>query len=121
MLFLLVLFTAFWQKPVSLQHNEPSTVVSIHEDKFYINDKLTYQGRLWNGHNIQGLLFNARLVQGIFDDLNPETSSRWIYPDTKTWDPQRNTKDFIENMSKGNYWLLEFVMKNVIINITSIF
>ncbi len=34
-------------------------------------------------HKIEGLLFNSRMVQGIFDDLNPETVSRWAYPDTE--------------------------------------
>jgi hypothetical protein len=111
MLLLLVLFTAFWQKPLSLQQNEPSTVVSIHEDKFYINDELTYHNRLWNGYNIQGLLFNARLVQGIFDDLNPETSSHWVYPDTKKWNPERNTNEFIKNMPDWNrHGLLGFTV-----------
>jgi hypothetical protein len=29
------------------------------------------------------------MVQGIFDDLNPETINRWIYPDTGKWDAGR--------------------------------
>ena len=37
------------------------------------------------------LLLNSRMVQGIFDDLNPETAGNWIYPDTKKWDADRNT------------------------------
>ena len=49
------------------------TSVSILDTKFLINGRPTYEGRTWNGHSIEGLLFNARLVQGIFDDLNPET------------------------------------------------
>jgi hypothetical protein len=46
---------------------------------------------------IEGLLMNARLVQGIFDDLNPETRGRWDYPDGP-WDPERNTREFIAAM-----------------------
>ena len=41
---------------------------------------------------------NFRAVQGIFDDLNPETSSRWSYPDTGKWDPERNTREFVAAM-----------------------
>jgi len=74
------------------------TVVSIVGDSFYINGRPTYAGRTWNGHSIEGLLFNSRMVQGIFDDLNPETASRWAYPDTGKWDPERNTNEFIGAM-----------------------
>lgn len=38
------------------------------------------------------------MVQGIFDDLNPETRLRWAYPDTGRWDPERNTREFITAM-----------------------
>ncbi|MGV3557070.1 hypothetical protein [Larkinella arboricola] len=71
------------------------TTVSIVGDQFYINGKPTFQGRSWNGYRIEGLLPNARLVQGIFDDQNTESRSRWAYPDTKTWDANRNTDEFI--------------------------
>lgn len=74
------------------------TVVSIRGDDFLINGKPTYQGKNWNGHRIEGLLFNSRMVQGIFDDANPETVSRWAYPDTHKWDPDRNTNEFIAAM-----------------------
>jgi len=74
------------------------TDVTIHEDMFYINGKPTYAGRRWNGMKIEGLLMNARLIQGIFDDLNPETRKRWAYPDTGIWDPERNTREFIAAM-----------------------
>src|SRR5258706_15267019 len=55
---------------------ERATVVSISGDSFQINGRPTYQGRRWNGHRIEGLLLNARFVQGIFDDLNPQTAGR---------------------------------------------
>jgi hypothetical protein len=41
---------------------------------------------------------NARLVQGIFDDLNPATRDRWAYPDTGRWDADRNTREFLAAM-----------------------
>ena len=38
---------------------------------------------------------NVRAVQAIFDDLNTGTRGRWAYPDTRKWDPERNTREFI--------------------------
>lgn len=74
------------------------TAVSIVGDSFYLNGRPTYAGRSWKGHAIEGLLLNARLVQGIFDDLNPATAAQWAYPDTGKWDPERNTNEFIAAM-----------------------
>jgi hypothetical protein len=74
------------------------TTVSIRGDMFLINGVPTYKGRTWNGHKIEGLLMNSRMVQGTFDDLNLETAKRWVYPDTKIWDPDRNTSEFIAAM-----------------------
>ena len=76
----------------------PATVVSIQGEKFFINGQPTYPGRTWRGHLIEGLLLNARLVQGIFDDSNPETAGKWRYPDTGQWDPERNTREFLAAM-----------------------
>ena len=77
---------------------ERKTTVEIRENAFWINGKPTYEGRSYRGHRIEGLLLNARLVQGIFDDLNPETRARWDYPDG-AWDPDRNTREFVAAMS----------------------
>jgi hypothetical protein len=74
------------------------TVVDIRGERFFINDEPRYKGRTWNGSPIAGLLFNARMVQGVFDDANPETRTIWQYPDTHVWDPERNTKEFVEAM-----------------------
>jgi hypothetical protein len=82
---------------VYLMHRDKTTV-EIRDDQFFINGKPTYEGRYWNGLRIEGLLFNSRMVQGIFDDLNPETVNNWAYPDTRKWDPDRNTKEFVKNM-----------------------
>jgi len=90
---------------------QSQTVVSIKRDQFYINGKPTYENRYWNGFKIEGLLMNSRMVQGIFDDLNPETINNWLYPDTKKWDPDRNTDEFILNMEKWkSYGLLSFTL-----------
>lgn len=87
------------------------TVVSIKEDKFYINGQITYKGRTWEGINIEGLLMNSRMVQGIFDDLNPETVNKWVYNDTGEWDPDRNTREFILNMKQwADHGLLAFTL-----------
>jgi hypothetical protein len=83
---------------------EMKTEVTIVGEKFYINGQPTYRGRTWTTsyggeYPVEGLLMNARLVQGIFDDLNPETRGQWIYPDTKVWDPDRNTNEYIDAMA----------------------
>jgi len=74
------------------------TQVTIRGDAFYINGRPTYAGRRYNGKRVEGLLMNVRVVQGIFDDLNPETATRWVYPDTGRWDPERNTNEFVAAM-----------------------
>ncbi len=74
------------------------TTVSIVDDAFYINGEITYPGRAYEGNKIEGLLLNSRMVQGIFDDRNPETIHRWEYPDTGKWDSERNTREFLAAM-----------------------
>lgn len=74
------------------------THVTIEQDRFLLNGTPTHAGRAWEGHRIEGLLLNSRMVQGIFDDMNPETVHRWAYPDTGRWDPGRNTREFVAAM-----------------------
>jgi hypothetical protein len=74
------------------------TTIAIAGDAFQINGEPTYPGRSWQGLRIEGLLLNSRMVQGIFDDLNPATRGRWAYPDTGRWDPERNTTEFCNAM-----------------------
>jgi len=71
------------------------TRVTIKGEKFYLNGRPTFEGKIWNGISVEGLLPNSRMVQGVFDDLNPETVSKWKYPDTGKWDAERNTNEFI--------------------------
>jgi hypothetical protein len=87
------------------------TEVSINGEKFYINGRPTFEGRTWNGYQIEGLLPNSRMVQAIFDDLNPETQSRWTYPNGKKWKADRNTKEFITAMPQWKkHGLLAFTI-----------
>jgi hypothetical protein len=88
----------FSQRLIGAEPMPRKTTVSIVGDAFFINGQPTYAGRTWNGHKIEGLLMNSRVVQGIFDDLNPETAGQWAYPDTGKWDAERNTREFIAAM-----------------------
>ena len=74
------------------------TTISISGEKFLINGEPTFKGKTWKGYKLEGLLPNSRMVQGIFDDLNDSTRHLWAYHDTKTWDANRNTNDFIKEM-----------------------
>lgn len=76
---------------------ERHTVVSIDGRAFYVDGRPTYAGRTLRGMKVEGLLLNARLVQGVFDDDNPATRGNWAYPDG-AWDPERNTREFIAAM-----------------------
>ena len=73
------------------------TTVDIESGRFLINGRVTYPGRRFRGHPIEGLLLNARMVQGVFDDLNPETRSMFAYPDGP-FDAERNTREFVAAM-----------------------
>lgn len=92
-------------------HAPRATRVSIRGDAFYINDRPTYAGRRWRGPRIEGLLFNARFVQGVFDDANAQTRAKWAYPDTGRWDADRNTREFVAAMqSWRRHGLLAFTL-----------
>jgi hypothetical protein len=86
--------------PVQRGAAQRKTEVEIAVDRFRINGRPTYAGRTWRGMNIEGLLMNSRMVQGIFDDLNEATRGKWAYPDTKRWDPERNTREFAAAMAE---------------------
>jgi len=72
------------------------TRVGIDGNRFTINGEYTYPDTEFEGRSIEGLLFNSRMVQALFDDENPETVDRWAYPDTGEWDPERNVKEFVD-------------------------
>lgn len=71
------------------------TTISIRDDRFYLDGAPTYAGRTWRGLPIEGLLLNSRMVQATFDDENPATRHRWVYPDTGEWDAERNVTEFL--------------------------
>jgi hypothetical protein len=93
-----IVLTLFAANSLSWAAPARKTVVSIRGEDFLINGKPTYEGRTWKGHRIEGLLLNSRMVQAIFDDRNPATVQHWAYPDTKKWDADRNTTEFIAAM-----------------------
>jgi hypothetical protein len=71
------------------------TRIEIRGDDFWMDGAPTYAGVAWRGYRVEGLLLNARMVQAVFDDLNPATRARWAYPDTGEWDPERNVREFL--------------------------
>lgn len=93
--FALVYVLSGLQQPAREPRVASRTTVTISSDRFVFNGVPSLAGRSWRGHDVEGLLPNSRMVQGIFDDLNPDTRSRWAYPDTGVWDPDRNTREFI--------------------------
>ena len=87
------------------------TMVSIVGDRFYINGRPTFEGRKWRSYDIEGLLPNSRMVQGIFDDRNAQTLRRWVYPDTGKWDAGRNTEEFLAALPEWRrFGLLAFTI-----------
>ena len=94
---ILIISILLLSSKVMAQSNQKTTV-SIQGNQFYINGELTYKGQLWEGNKIEGLLMNSRMVQGTFDDLNPDTVDNFIYPDTQKWDADRNTDEFVAAM-----------------------
>ena len=85
------------------------TVVSFRQNKFYINGEITYAAAA--DERVKGLLLNSRMVQGIFDDENPETAKLWHYPDTQVWSPDRNTDEFVAAMKDWkDHGLLAFTI-----------
>lgn len=69
------------------------TKITIEGEKFLLDGKPIHQGRNYKGASVEGLLFNRRMVQAIFDDENPETAGQWAYPDTGVWDAERNVSE----------------------------
>src|SRR4029434_5709565 len=102
---------AFLLPLASLSAAERNTTVSIVGQAFHLNGQPTYPGRSWQVLRIAGWLLNSRMVQGIFDDRNPETAQRWAYPDTGRWDAERNTREFIAAMPEWRkHGLLAFTI-----------
>jgi hypothetical protein len=96
----LLILSIAWALPLLQADTPPTpkTTLTIEGEKFFINGQPTYAGRIWKGKKIEGLLMNARVVQGLFDDRNPNTTARWAYPDTGRWDAERNHREFLAAM-----------------------
>lgn len=71
------------------------TRYEIRGQDFLINGKLTYSEIPDVNPSAKGLLFNARFIQGVFNDINP--ANRHVYDRFgKVFDPDRNTHDLIK-------------------------
>lgn len=69
------------------------THIDIQKEKFVINGRPTYSEIPHSNKAAQGLLMNARFIQGIFDDkAGREKYARFGSPE---YDPERNTDDLI--------------------------
>ena len=71
------------------------TEIGIDGARFTLDGAPTYAGRSYRSWPLEGLLLNSRMIQATFDDANPDTASRWAYPDTGEWDAERNVSEFI--------------------------
>jgi hypothetical protein len=49
------------------------------------------------GGEAEGLLLNARMIQGVIHDYNAKTRDLWRYPGSP-WDPDRNTSELIARL-----------------------
>jgi hypothetical protein len=65
----------------NIEKFEPETSIAILGSSFIINGELTYPGPNQQAH---GLLMNARMVNAVFDDENPETRPEGFDPDSNT-------------------------------------
>jgi hypothetical protein len=106
-----ILYALIFLSSYSCSTPDIRTTVSIVGDQFFIDGEPTYKDRYWDGNKIEGLLMNSRMVQGIFDDMNPQTAEKWKYPDTQVWDPERNTDEFVTAMEDWHaHGLLSFTI-----------
>ncbi len=73
------------------------TNYEIKDVDFYINGAKTYSEIKDSDPNVHGLLFNARFIQGIFDDKNPANKGKYDRFG-KIFDANAHTKDMIDNL-----------------------
>ena len=86
----------FFSKHVTVTGVDKSTIIPT-SDNFKINGEITYKSAKYS--EMQGLLMNSRMVNGIFDDYNQYTVHNCDYPDANAWNATRNTVEFIGNLS----------------------
>jgi hypothetical protein len=71
------------------------TAVSMTGQRFKVNGTATYAGRYWGAVSLEGLLLNARMVNGIYDDLDGAPPSTML-----PWDPRTNSQAFIAQLPR---------------------
>ena len=70
------------------------TSISIENESFLINQKLTYSEINTSKPESHGMIMNARFIQGIFDDsVEPDRFARW---GCSEWDPAVNTQALVD-------------------------
>lgn len=70
------------------------TRYEIRRQDFYINGRKTYAELAGGDPNMQGLLFNTRFIQGLFDDRNPDNAGKYDRFG-KRFSPETNTDELI--------------------------
>lgn len=70
------------------------TSYKIENGNFYINGKLTYDEIPDGNPKVKGLLFNARFINGVFDDANPDHVGKYDRFGRK-FDRDRNTEELV--------------------------
>lgn len=73
--------------------NNNKTILTINNEKFLINEKLTYSEIKDCHEQYHGLLMNSRMIQGIFDDKQDVSRFNRF---GKDFNPDVNTNEFIE-------------------------
>ena len=75
------------------------TTYQIKDGNFYINGRLTYSEIEGSDEKTHGLLFNARFIQGIFNDINEKNAGKYDRFG-KRFDPERNTDSLTEALGE---------------------
>ncbi len=75
------------------------TRYEIKGNDFYINGKKTYDEIKNGNENVKGLLFNARFIQGMFDDVNPDNKGMYDRFGKK-FNAKEHTQDLVDNLDK---------------------
>lgn len=88
------------------------TVVSIEGESFLVNGKVLHQGQSYQGHSIEGLLFNSRMANAMSDDENPSTRGVWAYLDGP-FSAERNVSEFVAQLPEYNRHGLDAVCINM--------
>lgn len=73
------------------------TSYDIKGNNILINGNLTYSEIENSNEKIQGLLFNARFIQGIYEDITPENQATYNRFN-KTFDKNINTQELIDSL-----------------------